>query len=249
MDSKLVVIFGGSGFLGRQTVRALARAGWRIRVAVRYPHKTFFLKPAGTVGQIAAVKCDITDPDQVAAALHGADAAVNLAGMLYPAGQSFDDVHVDGAAVRSCVLRVGSIGERPITTIEGGGATAAGAAGRSSAETAAERSSTGAELAAVGTDARRPGVAGVGVTLLTGGAAEVSPDITRPSSASYSLAKSRAKRSRRSRKRRSSARLASCASLGRRRCGSLSSRDSSRSAGSRAVRARTGSGGRLWTPA
>jgi uncharacterized protein YbjT (DUF2867 family) len=97
MDSKLVVIFGGSGFLGRQTVRALARAGWRIRVAVRHPNQTFFLKPAGTVGQIAAVKCDITDPDQVAAALTGAEAVVNLAGMLYPAGQSFEDVHVDGA--------------------------------------------------------------------------------------------------------------------------------------------------------
>jgi len=97
MDSKLVVIFGGSGFLGRQSVRALAKAGWRIRVAVRYPNKTFFLKPTGTVGQIAAVKCDITDPDQVAAALHGADAVVNLAGILFPRGQSFEQVHADGA--------------------------------------------------------------------------------------------------------------------------------------------------------
>ena len=66
MDSRLVTIFGGSGFLGRHTVRALARAGWRIRVAVRYPNQAFFLKPAGTVGQIAPLKCDITDPDQVA---------------------------------------------------------------------------------------------------------------------------------------------------------------------------------------
>ena len=55
-------------------------------------------KPTGTVGQIAAVKCDVTDPDQVAAALAGADAAVNLTGILYPSGgQNFEEVHADGA--------------------------------------------------------------------------------------------------------------------------------------------------------
>ena len=98
MDSKLVTIFGGSGFLGRQTVRALAKAGWRIRVAVRHPNMTFFLKPTGAVGQIAAVKCDVTDPQQVAAALAGADAAVNLTGILYSGGgQNFEEVHADGA--------------------------------------------------------------------------------------------------------------------------------------------------------
>jgi uncharacterized protein YbjT (DUF2867 family) len=94
MDSRLVTIFGGSGFLGRHTVRALARAGWRIRVACRAPNMGFFLKPLGTVGQIALVKCDITDPDQVAAALAGADAVVNLVGVL--AGH-FEDAHVVGA--------------------------------------------------------------------------------------------------------------------------------------------------------
>src|SRR3984957_11201408 len=97
MDSKLVTIFGGSGFLGRQTVRALAKAGWRIRVAVRHPNMTFFLKPTGTVGQIAAVKCDVTDPTQVAASLQGAEAAVNLAGILFPSGQGFEEVHAEGA--------------------------------------------------------------------------------------------------------------------------------------------------------
>jgi NADH dehydrogenase len=98
MDSKLVTVFGGSGFLGRQTVRALAKAGWRIRVAVRHPNMSFFLNPTGTVGQIAAVKCDVTDPAQVAAALAGADAVVNLTGILYPAGgQNFEEVHAEGA--------------------------------------------------------------------------------------------------------------------------------------------------------
>ena len=95
--SRLVTIFGGSGFLGRHVVRALARDGWRIRVAVRHPNKSFFLKPAGTVGQIAAVKCDTADKDQVAAAVLGADAVVNLTGILFARGQSFEEVHCDGA--------------------------------------------------------------------------------------------------------------------------------------------------------
>ena len=97
MDSKLVTIFGGSGFLGRQTVRALARAGWRIRVAVRHPNMTFFLKPAGTVGQIAAVKCDVTNPDQVAAALAGAPAVDRMAAV--PRGELQFLLWCVGAAV------------------------------------------------------------------------------------------------------------------------------------------------------
>src|SRR4051812_11481158 len=83
MDTKTVTIFGGSGFVGRNAVRALAKAGWRIRVASRRPNMAFFLKPLGTVGQIAFVKCDITDPDSVAAAVRGSDAVVNLVGIAY----------------------------------------------------------------------------------------------------------------------------------------------------------------------
>ena len=95
----LVTVFGGSGFLGRHTVRALAKAGYRIRVAVRHPASAFFLIPMGTVGQIQPVKCNACDADQVAAALKGADAAINLTGLLYPhGGQGFDDVHVQAAA-------------------------------------------------------------------------------------------------------------------------------------------------------
>ena len=68
MDSRLVTVFGGTGFLGRHTVRALAKAGWRIKVAARYPNRGFFLRPLGQVGQIDFVKCDVSDPDAVAAA-------------------------------------------------------------------------------------------------------------------------------------------------------------------------------------
>jgi NADH dehydrogenase len=94
MDSKQVTIFGGSGFVGRHTVRALARAGWRVKVACRKPNQGFFLKPLGTVGQVALVRCDITDPADVASALRGSDAAVNLVGIL--AGH-FEDIHAQGA--------------------------------------------------------------------------------------------------------------------------------------------------------
>jgi uncharacterized protein YbjT (DUF2867 family) len=97
MQIKLVTIFGGTGFLGRHTVRALAKAGWRIKVASRHPARGFFLRPLGTVGQIDFVKCDIADKDQVAAALAGSDAVVNLCGILFQRGQSFDDVQAQGA--------------------------------------------------------------------------------------------------------------------------------------------------------
>ncbi len=97
MDSRLVTVFGGTGFLGRHTVRALARAGWRIKVAARHPNRGFFLRPLGQVGQIDFVKCDVSEPEDVAAALRGAEAAVNLCGILFQRGQTFDDVHAAGA--------------------------------------------------------------------------------------------------------------------------------------------------------
>jgi NADH dehydrogenase len=94
METKLITVFGGTGFLGRHTVRALARAGWRIRVACRQPNMGFFLRPMGQVGQIALVKCDIADADQVTAAVRGSDAVVNLVGLLYG---DFETAHIVGA--------------------------------------------------------------------------------------------------------------------------------------------------------
>ena len=98
MNNQIVTVFGGSGFVGRNTVRALAKAGYRIRVAVRFPLDAIYLPPMGTVGQIQLVKCNATDPEQVAEALRGASAAVNLTGLLSQRGaQSFNAVHVEGA--------------------------------------------------------------------------------------------------------------------------------------------------------
>jgi NADH dehydrogenase len=98
MDSRLVTVFGGTGFLGRHTVRALAKAGWRIKVAARRPARGFFLRPLGTVGQIDFVKCDVSDAGSVAAALAHSDAVVNLCGILFQRGQTFEDVQADGPA-------------------------------------------------------------------------------------------------------------------------------------------------------
>ena len=98
MNMNLVTVFGGSGFLGRHTVRALARAGWRIKVATRHPNSAFFLRPLGSVGQIDFVKCDVADAEQVARAVKGANAVINLTGILFEKGQTFEEVQSDGAA-------------------------------------------------------------------------------------------------------------------------------------------------------
>ena len=93
-----VTVFGGSGFVGRHTVRALARAGYRVRVAVRHPNLAMYVLPAGNVGQIEIRKTNVREPEQVAAAVRGADAVVNLVGVLYQRGrQSFGEVHAEAA--------------------------------------------------------------------------------------------------------------------------------------------------------
>ena len=74
--TKLVTIFGGSGFVGRYITRRMAQAGWRVRVAVRRTNEAIFVKPYGTVGQVEPIGCNIRDDASVAAALSGADAVV-----------------------------------------------------------------------------------------------------------------------------------------------------------------------------
>ncbi len=94
----LVTVFGGSGFLGRHVVRALANRGYRIRVAVRRPELTGFLRPMGRVGQINAVQANLRFPQSIAVALRDADIAVNLVGILFQRGaQRFDSVQAVGA--------------------------------------------------------------------------------------------------------------------------------------------------------
>ncbi len=99
MTGKLAVVFGGSGFVGRNVVRELARRGWRVRVAVRRPHHAQFLRPMGAVGQIQLKQCNVRHAPSVADALTDADAVINLVGILYQSGsQRFDTVQAAGAA-------------------------------------------------------------------------------------------------------------------------------------------------------
>lgn len=94
----LVTIFGGSGFLGRNVVRALCKRDYRIRIAVRRPELAYHLQPAGKVGQIHAVQANLRYPASVEAAMRGASVAINLAGILAESGgQTFDAVQVRGA--------------------------------------------------------------------------------------------------------------------------------------------------------
>ena len=96
--SKLVTIYGGSGFVGRYIARRMAQAGWRVRVAVRRPNEAIFVKPYGVVGQVEPVFCNIRDDASVAQAMMGADAVVNCVGILAPNGKNtFDSVQAEGA--------------------------------------------------------------------------------------------------------------------------------------------------------
>ena len=95
---QLVTIFGGSGFVGRYIARRMAKAGWRVRVAVRRPNEALHVKPYGAVGQVVPVACNIRDDASVRAALAGADAVVNCVGILNEVGKNrFDAVQAAGA--------------------------------------------------------------------------------------------------------------------------------------------------------
>ncbi len=99
-DTQLVTIFGGSGFVGRHVVRALAKRGYRIRVAVRRPDLALFLQPLGKVGQIVAVQANLRYPDSVARAVERSDIVINLVGILQESGpQRFSRLQAEGAAL------------------------------------------------------------------------------------------------------------------------------------------------------
>lgn len=96
----LVTIFGGSGFAGRYITQRLARAGWRIRVAVRRPNEALFVRPYGVVGQVAPVQANVRDEDSTRAAVGGADVVVNCVGILGETGkQTFEAVQTKGAGL------------------------------------------------------------------------------------------------------------------------------------------------------
>jgi uncharacterized protein YbjT (DUF2867 family) len=94
----LVTVFGGSGFIGAQVVRALAKRGMRVRIAVRRPGVAYRMRVLGDVGQIELVQANLRNPASVARALDGAEACINLVGVLHESGrQRFQTLHTKGA--------------------------------------------------------------------------------------------------------------------------------------------------------
>src|SRR6202035_4925056 len=115
----LVTVFGGSGFVGRSVVRALAKRDYRIRVAVRRPELAGYLQPLGKVGQIHAVQANLRYPASIEAAMRDSHAAINLVGILAESGtQTFEAVQAKGpgavakaaAAVGARMVHVSAIG-------------------------------------------------------------------------------------------------------------------------------------------
>ncbi|HEU4876513.1 MAG TPA: complex I NDUFA9 subunit family protein [Sphingomicrobium sp.] len=98
----LITVFGGGGFIGRYVCEALIKAGVRLRVAERDPRKAFFLQPLGQVGQIGAVRADLTRPATIAPAVAGASAVVNLVGVFKG---NLEAIHVDGAGHAAAAAR------------------------------------------------------------------------------------------------------------------------------------------------
>ncbi|HEX7883948.1 MAG TPA: complex I NDUFA9 subunit family protein [Afipia sp.] len=132
----LVTVFGGSGFLGRHVIRALAKRDYRIRVGVRRPELAGHLQPLGRVGQIHAVQANLRYPASVQAAARGASVVVNLVGILAESGaQTFDAVQAKGA---DTVARAAAeIGAR-VVHVSAIGADADSASGYARAKAAGE---------------------------------------------------------------------------------------------------------------
>ncbi|HEY8128220.1 MAG TPA: complex I NDUFA9 subunit family protein [Hyphomicrobium sp.] len=97
-NGKLATVFGGSGFVGRHIVLALARKGYRVRAAVRRPDLAGYLQPMGVVGQVYGVQANLRYADSIARAVEGAEIVINAVGILAPTGpQTFEAVHAEGA--------------------------------------------------------------------------------------------------------------------------------------------------------
>lgn len=136
LEPRLATVFGGSGFVGRYIVERLAAAGWIVRVAVRDPESALFLKPLGDPGQIVPIRADVADAESVVSAVAGANAVINLVGILYQRGRrTFRRIHVEGAAnVASAakaagaerVVQMSAIGADPASEAEYGRTKAEG---------------------------------------------------------------------------------------------------------------------------
>lgn len=131
MKDKLVTLIGGGGFVGRYVAQELLAAGARLRIAQRRPRDAWFLKPLGGLGQTQFVAADVTRPETIAAAVAGADAVVNLAGVLKG---DFRAVHVAGARNVAAAARAAGVEALVHFSALGADAGSRSAYGRSKAE-------------------------------------------------------------------------------------------------------------------
>ena len=107
----LVTIVGGSGFIGRYIAQAMARRGWRVRVACRRPNEALFVKPYGEVGQVEPVQCNVRDETSMRRVIAGSDAVVYSVGVLFESGRnSFTAVQTDGPAMAARLAREAGVG-------------------------------------------------------------------------------------------------------------------------------------------
>ncbi len=131
----LVTVVGGTGFVGRYVVRALARAGWRVRVAARNPGAAPELKVMGDVGQIEFASVNLRDPRRVALAVAGASAVVNLVGVLQEGGaQSFQALQAEGARTLAQAAAAAGVGRFVQVSAIGADAGSASAYARTKAQ-------------------------------------------------------------------------------------------------------------------
>ncbi|MFB9269444.1 complex I NDUFA9 subunit family protein [Bradyrhizobium erythrophlei] len=133
----LVTVFGGSGFLGRNVVRALCKRDYRVRVAVRRPELAGHLQPLGRVGQIHAVQANVRYPASVEAAMRDSQVAINLVGILTEGGgQTFDAVQAKGAET---IARAAAAAGARMVHVSAIGADEDSASGYARAKAAGER--------------------------------------------------------------------------------------------------------------
>lgn len=146
--SKLVTIFGGSGFIGRYIARRMAKEGWRVRVATRDPNEALFVKPYGVVGQVEPVFCNIRDDASVAAVLLGVDAVVNCVGTFQASGRNnYDALQTEGAG--RVARLAAAAGVQTLVHLSAIGANATSKSGYSRTKAAGEAAVTAAFPTAV----------------------------------------------------------------------------------------------------
>jgi len=111
-DAPLATIIGGSGFVGRYIAQAMAKRGWRVRVACRRPNEAHFVRPYGVVGQVEPVQCNIRNEASLRQVISGAQAVVNCVGVLFESGKNtFDATQAEGAGRAARIAAEEGVGQ------------------------------------------------------------------------------------------------------------------------------------------